>query len=252
MKLKASSNGVNFICIPSPTGPEIVPYRVERSPRLKRMRLEVDNGRFVVLKMPMRQAEHHGTRFIQENAEWISQTLSAQPRVPRLRTYLMRNPRIALSGSWHQLEMGYHKGSCEYLIKDRERKVVFSLTAGRSTEGQMIALLRELARRYLPARVATWAERTGIRVHGVTVRDQKSRWGSCSETGGISLNWRLLLIAPRLQDHVILHELAHLRHFNHSPSFHQFLKSLDPRADLHARQLDGEASGIIHLGRADR
>jgi hypothetical protein len=115
----------------------------------------------------------------------------------------------------------------------------------------MITLLREIARNYLPARVEYWAGRTGIRVHGVTVRDQKCRWGSCSETGAISLNWRLVLLSPQLQDHVILHELAHLRHFDHSRSFHNFLKSLDPRADLHARQLDGDASRIIGLGRAE-
>jgi predicted metal-dependent hydrolase len=229
----------------------IIPYKVERSRRVKRMHLQVDSAKFVVLKMPLRQAEHHGTRFIMENGEWICRTMAAQPRVPRLRTYLMRNPRIALSGRWYQLEMGYRKATCQYLIKDRERKVVFALNPRLSTEDQMIPLLREIARQYLPARVQYWTQRTGIRVHGVTVRDQKCRWGSCSETGAISLNWRLILISPQLQDHVILHELAHLRHFDHSRSFHHFLKSLDPRAELHARQLDGEASRIISLGRAE-
>jgi predicted metal-dependent hydrolase len=250
VKSKEKNNGFNFICIPSSSGPMIIPYRIERSRRVKRMHLQVDSGQVVLLKMPLRQAEHHGRRFIQENGDWICQTLAAQPRVPRLRTYLMRNPRISLNGRWYRLEMGYGKTGAQFLVQERERTVVLTLNPGRSTEDQMLTLLREMARKFLAARVEYWSSHTGIRVHGVTVRDQKSRWGSCSETGGISLNWRLILIAPKLQDHVILHELAHLRHFDHSKSFHQFLKSLDPRAEQHARELDGDISRIISLGRA--
>lgn len=229
----------------------IVPYKLERSRRVKRMSLQIDSSQFVILKMPLRQSEYHGTRFLQENGEWIRQTLASQPRVPRLRTYMMRHSRLSLSGRWYRLEMGYQKGTCQYLIKDRDRKVVFSLNPRLSTERQMITLLREIARHYLTSRLQFWASRTGIRVHGVTIRDQKCRWGSCSETGGISLNWRLILLPPKLQDHVILHELAHLRHFDHSHAFHAYLKSLDSRSEEHARQLDEEASRIINLGRAE-
>jgi len=95
-------------------------------------------------------------------------------------------------------------------------------------------------------------DQSGLRAHGVSVRDQKARWGSCSETGGISLNWRLILLPPSLQDHVILHELAHMEHFNHSRGFHQFLEKLDPRAALHARRLDTTYGHVIRLGRRKR
>lgn len=229
----------------------IVPYKLEKSRRIKRMHLRIECAQFVLLKMPYRQAEHHGMRFLQENGEWICQTLAAQPRVPRLRHYILRYPRLSLSGRWYALEIGYEKGPSQFLIRDRERKVLMRLDPRQGTEDQMRSLLVEIARHYLPSRVAYWSGRTGIRVHGVTIRDQRSRWGSCSETGGISLNWRLVLISPTLQDHVILHELAHLRHFDHSAAFHRYLKALDPQAEVHARQLDGEASRIISLGRSE-
>lgn len=251
MKSKAKNNGFNFICIQSAAGPLIVPYRLERSPRVKRMSMQIDCAQFVVLKMPMRQSEVRGMRFLQENGEWIRQTLASQPRVPRLRKYLMRYPRISLSGRWYKLEMGYQRGTCQYLIRDRERAVRMTLDPRFSSEQQMISLLRTIARDYLPTRLDFHARRIGVKVHGVTVRDQKGRWGSCSETGAISLNWRLILIAPKLQDHVLLHELAHLRHFDHSRAFHAFLKALDPQSEKHAAQLDGDASRIISLGRAD-
>lgn len=116
-------------------------------------------------------------------------------------------------------------------------------------EAQLRQRLRQLASHYLPRRVEELCGRFKLRVHGVCVRDQKGRWGSCSETGGISLNWRLILLPPSLQDHVILHELAHMRHFDHSRGFYQFLQKLDPRADSHAAKLDTTFSHLIGLGR---
>ena len=251
MKSKAKNNGYKFICVPSTTGPFIIPYKIERSPRLKRMSMQINCAQFVTLKMPIRHSEVRGTQFLQEHGKWIRQTMAAQPRVPRLKHYLMRNPRVALAGRWYQLEMGFRKGICRYLISDRERRIVFTLDPRGSTENQMISLLRDIARESLPLRLHQFAEKVGVKVHGITVRDQKCRWGSCSETGAISLNWRLVLIPPALQDHVLLHELAHLRYFDHSPAFYRFLNSLDPRAREHARKLDGDASRIINLGREE-
>jgi predicted metal-dependent hydrolase len=251
VKSKAKENGFNFICVQSASGPLIIPYRLERSPRVKRMHMQIASAQFVLLKMPLRHAESRGLSFLQENGEWIRKALAAQPRVPPLREHLHRHPRVALAGRWHRLEIRFQRGPAQCLVWERSRKVVLEIDPRNPSDPQIVALLRDLAREYLPARLREHARRIRVKVHGVTVRDQKCRWGSCSETGGISLNWRLILIAPRLQDHVLLHELAHLRHFNHSLGFHAFLKSLDPRADEHARLLDTEASRIINLGRAE-
>ena len=251
MKSKEKHNGFKFICIPSAKGPLIIPYKLERSRRVKRMHLQINCPHFVTLKMPLRQSEIQGTRFLQENGEWIRQTLARQPRVPRLRDYLMRHPKVAFSGRWYRLQFRFQKGPSTYVINDHERTLSVTLNPRVSSEQQLVSILRQIARDYLPQRVHYWERKVRVKVHGVTVRDQKCRWGSCSETGGISLNWRLLLISPKLQDHVVLHELAHLRHFDHSPGFHRFLKSLDPRAEEHARMLDDQASRIIYLGREE-
>lgn len=251
MKSKQRNNGFKFVCLPSATGPLIVPYKLERSPRVKRMHLQIHCSDFVILKMPLRHSELKGTRFLQEHGEWIRRTLAEQPRTPRLREYLSRHPRLSLNGRWYRLETVSTRERARYAVEEGTRQVRFFLNPRFALESQIIALLREIARERLPQRVAYWAGRHRIRVHGVRVRDQRCRWGSCSETGGISLNWRLILVSPRLQDHVILHELAHLRYFDHSSSFHAFLCRLDRRADQHARQLDEISAGIISLGRSD-
>ena len=79
--------------------------------------------------------------------------------------------------------------------------------------------LHNLASEELPPRVKELAALHGINVTRVTVRNQKSRWGSCSRCGTISLNWRLIQTPELVSDYIILHELAHRRQMNHSEKF---------------------------------
>jgi predicted metal-dependent hydrolase len=82
----------------------------------------------------------------------------------------------------------------------------------------------------------------GHQVSRVTIRDQRSRWGSCSPSGRISLNWRLIQVPPSVRDYVLLHELTHLVESNHSPRFWKKLEAVCPwhreaRTWLRARPL---------------
>ena len=85
--------------------------------------------------------------------------------------------------------------------------------------GRVESHLRHLAARELPARLSELARLHGLVVSAVSVRNQRTRWGSCSRSGRISLNWRLIQLPPAVRDYVLLHELAHLRHLNHSARF---------------------------------
>ena len=85
-----------------------------------------------------------------------------------------------------------------------------------------------LARQELPPRVLELARVHGLTVTRVTVRNQRSRWGSCSRRGTISLNWRLLQAPATVRDYVILHELMHLREPNHSAAFWRLVAQVCP------------------------
>lgn len=85
-----------------------------------------------------------------------------------------------------------------------------------------------LARQELPARVAELAPRLGVVCRRVTVRNQRSRFGSCSATGNLSLHWRLIQMPPEVRDYVIFHELAHLREMNHSARFWALVAQVCP------------------------
>lgn len=90
------------------------------------------------------------------------------------------------------------------------------------------AHLRRLAARELPARLAELADAHSLTYAAVSIRNQRSRWGSCSPSGRISLNWRLIQLPPSVADYVLLHELAHLRHLNHSARFWKEVERLCP------------------------
>jgi predicted metal-dependent hydrolase len=88
--------------------------------------------------------------------------------------------------------------------------------------------LRAVATAELPVRSRVLAARHGVRLGRVSVRDQRSRWGACSGTRTITLNWRLIQMPAEVADYVICHELAHIEHPNHSSQFWQRVDALCP------------------------
>ena len=99
------------------------------------------------------------------------------------------------------------------------------------------AWLGREAARLLPPMLAGEARRCGLDFSGVTIRQQRTRWGSCSAKSGISLNARLLFLPPELAGYVLTHELAHTMHLNHSEKYWRFLEALSPDARVLDRAL---------------
>jgi predicted metal-dependent hydrolase len=89
-------------------------------------------------------------------------------------------------------------------------------------------VMRRLATAELPTQLLTLAAAHGLHVSGVSVRNQRSRWGSCSRSGRIALNWRLLQMPDAVREYVLLHELMHLREPNHSPRFWALVDAVCP------------------------
>jgi predicted metal-dependent hydrolase len=90
------------------------------------------------------------------------------------------------------------------------------------------ATLRARARRELPPRLLALAARHGLTVTRVSIRNQRTRWGSCGRDGHISLNWRLVLMPDDVRDYVLLHELMHLRRMDHSPAYWALVAEVCP------------------------
>ena len=90
------------------------------------------------------------------------------------------------------------------------------------------AQLRQRAREELPVRLLALAAPLGLRVARVSIRNQRTRWGSCGRDGHITLNWRLLLMPDWVRDYVLIHELMHLRRLDHSPAYWRLVAAACP------------------------
>lgn len=101
-----------------------------------------------------------------------------------------------------RLEEVEEERSRAHVITDKERE-----------EGVKKAL------KVIPERAAYYAARMGVTYHRITIREQKTRWGSCSKAGNLNFNWKLVLMPPEILDYVVVHELTHRKQMNHSPAF---------------------------------
>ncbi len=104
-----------------------------------------------------------------------------------------------------------------------EREEAFPLCSPREE-----AFYREQAARVLRERAAYFAAQMGVSYARITIRGQKTRWGSCSSKGNLNFNWKLMLCPREVQDYVVVHELAHLKEMNHSPAFYREVERILP------------------------
>jgi hypothetical protein len=199
-----------------------VPLLLVQNPRARRYLLRLRPDGTVRVTIPRRGTASAARDFAARNVGWLEQQLqrlAAQPQAPVI--WQLGMP-ILFRGEPFCLE----PESAGVVRFGPERVKVPVATADLRPAIQQH--LRQRATRELPARLAELAARHGIVVNRISVRNQKSRWGSCSRRGTISLNWRLIQLPGWVCDYIILHELAHRRQMNHSEKFWQEVARLCP------------------------
>lgn len=118
----------------------------------------------------------------------------------------------------------------------------------RVTTGLSNDEIHELAAKalnYIPERVAYYAEQIGVTYGRITIRNQKTRWGSCSSKGNLNFNCLLMLTPPEIVDYVVVHELCHRKEMNHSKAFWSEVEKVLPNYKTRVRWLKDEGSSIM-------
>lgn len=105
--------------------------------------------------------------------------------------------------------------------------------------------LAERAAEVLPGRVRYFAEKTGVSYGRITIRSQKTRWGSCSQKGNLNFNCLLMLCPEQVRDYVVLHELCHRKQMNHSPRFWAEVERFCPDYPVHRKWLKDHGQTLI-------
>lgn len=205
-----------------PTPPEELIF--VRSARARHYRLSLRRDGVAVATIPVRGSEHEGRLFVERNRGWLERARARQQRRPRVAEHWGIGTAVLWRGE-----------PCPIRLVEGERPRVClaaDVFAVRSAEGDLRpALEAQFARRArieLPARAWELAARAGVDLKRVDVRNQRSRWGSCSAGGVVSLNWRLIQTPEPVRDYIIQHELMHLREMNHGPRFWRAVAEVCP------------------------
>ena len=203
-------------------------FRVRRSPRARRVRVSVDGAGEVEVVLPKRAPERAAAQAVRELTPWIERRRRALARaaaelarpegtVP----FLGQDLRLVPQPGRERV----HRRGDELLVPKRDAAAAIE------------RWYRRQARAEIAPRLDAAVARAGTSYTGLTIRGQKTRWASCSSTGHMSFNWRLLLAPEAVLDYVVEHEVCHLERMDHSPRFWALLESRVPDWREHARWL---------------
>jgi hypothetical protein len=188
-------------------------------------------------------------RFAQRNVGWLEQQLLRQVMRPQGPESWLAGTAILFRGDRVRLETSADGRAG--LVRLGSEVVPVGDPAG-DLRPAIERHLRQLAARELPARVLELAAEHQLPVRRVTVRNQRSRWGSCSRSGTISLSWRLVQAPLFVRDYLVLHELAHLKEMNHSTRFWSEVARLCPDFREAERWLKQHSSLLAECESASR
>ncbi len=189
----------------------IVDVRVRRSKRARRASVCVAPGEPVEVVLPQRMAERHVAEILAEKQQWIRRQLR------RVSAFEAREDELGLDRPGVVWVHG-HPVTVDDQLTPSER----------SSEESVLRWYRREARRRIARLLEREARLLEVAPGRLSIRDPKTRWGSCSSGGGLSFSWRLLLAPLAVLDYVVVHELCHLRELNHSPAFWRHLERARP------------------------
>jgi predicted metal-dependent hydrolase len=197
----------------------------KRSANARNYRISLGRDGVAVATIPVRGSQREAERFVERNMEWLDRARARQRKRPRAASTWTIGTALLWRGGFSEIRpasFGEKPSVC--LGAD-----VFRVPR---LEGDLRPVLEarflRLAKVELPARAWELAAQTRMNVTRISIRDQRSRWGSCTAAGVISLNWRLILTPESVRDYIICHELMHLREMNHSARFWSCVEEVFP------------------------
>jgi len=215
-----------------------IPYRIRRSERARRARILVDgDGVEVVVprRFPLRDVEP----FVEEKRAWIERTLlrMRQTVVELPPARLVDGGEVPYLGERLRLAVCIERGRVREHVARRGDELHMALPPDTRVRDALERWYRRRARVEVAPRLDAACARWGSSYTKLQIRAQRTRWASCSSTGAMSFNWRLLLAPPQILDYVVEHEVVHLDVLDHSQRFWILLAERVPEWREHERWL---------------
>jgi len=217
--------------------------RVSSKARCARLRILPFGGLEVVI--PTRFPRKLVAGLVAEHAEWAHRQLARQEQL-RESISLPSELQLAFDGSTTAIRYrnALERAQGELFIAAADDVIEIEASGQRAASAELRDWIRQRARRLLPPLLEDISKHTGLAYNRVSIRSQKTRWGSCSNRGNISLNDQLLFLPADTVEYLMIHELCHTRHLNHSKAYWTLVQEHCPGYRAHEKRL-GQSRNLV-------
>ncbi len=205
-----------------------------RQKRLKTIRLQVE-ANSICIKAPFSVSEKYIKRFVEEHWAWVEKRLQERSQAFNFK----HKDKFLFLGQ--ERELIIHQGTSFHLLEKQTFRVHHPTPCKEAIRRVLQRYFQKEAALLFPSLVNKLATKTTLTPSQLKIRSFKARWGSCSASAEISLNWKLLIAPIETIEYVIIHELCHLQEFNHSKSFWRLVESHCPNIKKHKDWLNKNA-----------
>lgn len=209
-------------------------YQIKRSSRSLSLRISINAKAEVIVSAPKFMPEFMIRKFVEAQKTWIESNLAKvkknQVTVETDELYIFDKKYQVIINDQAD-KMGIFVRGEKIFVNNLSKKTPAKIAQ------QIEEFLKKTASKYIATRTQILAKKMGISYQRISLRQQSSRWGSCSSHGNLNFNWRLVHYPPTIIDYVIIHELAHRLEMNHSKKFWEIVKKHDSEYLIHKGQL---------------
>lgn len=204
----------------------MISYQLQRHRRAHNIKIKIAPTAEVIVVAPPDCPTRFIDNFVQKHQEWIENSLA---KVRSQRRAVIDPNKVQVFGKTYQKKVTYTAAQqIGIRIVGEEMHVNPVSNTPASVQKTIEQFLKNTAAKYIIPRTHQLADTMGIQFHNISLKNQKTRWGSCSSDGNLNFNWRLVHSPPVIIDYVIIHELAHRKEMNHSAKFWQLVAQFDP------------------------
>ncbi len=214
-------------------------YTLKRSRRSASISIRINSDESIVVSAPPLIPKILVDQFVKKQEDWITQQLK---KVQKKATVESTQHILLFGKQYNRRSAANESEPTGFSILDQDlvynNKLQETALTSVTYSKAVARFLRQTAELYLLPKSHELAKKMDVRFSKITLREQRSRWGSCSSHGSINFNWRLVHFAPAVIDYVIVHELAHLTHHNHSTKFWALVAKFAPNYKQAKKELE--------------
>ncbi|WP_420133116.1 M48 family metallopeptidase [Rhodopseudomonas sp.] len=229
-------------------GSQFFAVRIRRHRRARRYTLRIHpSDREAILTMPPRGTLADAKDFAQRHGAWIAARLGRLPKAAPFQPGTL----VPLRGHDHKIVHRAGRGTVWTEVRESGERIICVAGEAEHIDRRVHDFLKREARKDLQKACDHYAPALGVKVARLSIRDQSSRWGSCTSAGSLSFSWRLILAPSYVLDYLAAHEVAHLVEMNHSPRFWRVVGKVCPQMERAKTWLDTHGNDLHRYGISD-